>query len=266
MLLTKIFILSMIHFTSFLGLKAKYDKHILICYGRLDVTEIKNYNLLILESNHYTKKEIALLRKHNTKVIAYISLTEISKNASNYIDFNKVILKDNKNWNSSYLDLKNKNAQSLLKRQIKELVEKGFNGLFLDNIDNVGPYGFHPEMKTELLSIIKFIRKHYPKIYLIQNSGLDIIEETSTYIDEIAKESVFTSYNFETKLYKLKPKKDYLLLLKEFKHLGRKYKKSIFFIEYADSLDLKRKVQKRVKKSGVLCFISTIDLQTIPNY
>lgn len=266
MLHTKIFILSMIHLTPLLGLKTRTDKNILICYGKIDVTQIKNYDLLILEPNHYTKKEITLLKKFNTKVIAYISLTEVNKNAYNYNDFEKTILKDNPNWNSSYIDLKNKYAQNLIKNQVKELIEKGFNGLFLDNIDNVGLHGPHPEMKLELVSIIKSINKNYPSIYIVQNSGLDVLEDTYSYIDHITKESVFTDYSFETKQYKLKTKKDYLALCQKLKNLAKKYKKPIFFIEYADSLRLKKRILRRVKRSNFSCFIGTIDLQTIPNY
>lgn len=266
MLHTKVFILSMIHLIPFLGLKTRTDENILICYGKVDVTQIKNYDLLILEPNHYTKKEITLLKKFNTKVIAYISLTEVNKNARNYNDFEKVILKDNLNWNSSYIDLKNKYAQNLIKTQVKKLIEKGFNGLFLDNIDNVGLHGPHPEMKLELVSIIKFINKNYPDIYIVQNSGLDVLEETHSYIDHIAKESVFTDYNFQKKEYKLRAKKDYSVLFKQLKTLGKKYKKPIFCIEYTDSLRLKTKILRRIKRANFSCFIGTIDLQAIPNY
>lgn len=238
----------------------------LVCYGKIDVTNIKGYKLLVLEESIYTKEDIEILKKNNTKVIAYLSLAEINADAKYYSYLKDYTLGKNNLWNSFHLDLSSAKLRNKLLTITNEIIEKGFDGLFLDNIDNACMFGPNPQFKDDLIGLIKEIREQNEAIYLVQNSGLEIIERTAKYINMVALESVITHYNFETKTYGLRDKTESNKRLINLNELVDKYQLHILLIEYANTLSLFNETKNLLIKSGYSHFIGNIDLQKVPEF
>ena len=116
------------------------------------------------------KEEITIIKKNNKNVLAYISLGEVNSNASHYNLLKDNTLGKNNNWNSHYLDLKSDKTTIVLMRLIKKNLDKGFDGLFLDNIDNYSSFGPQKNQRKELIELIKKINhtKHHT-FYLYLN-------------------------------------------------------------------------------------------------
>ncbi|HDI01946.1 MAG TPA: hypothetical protein ENF78_05920 [Candidatus Bathyarchaeota archaeon] len=86
----------------------------------------------------------------------------------------------------------------LLEEAIPFIREKGFCGLFLDNLDVVELY---PWMGEGLLALVSSIRASWPDAILIQNRGFQLLEASALYINGVLFEDFGTYYNFTTGRY-----------------------------------------------------------------
>ena len=212
---------------------------VLVCYGKMKPELVKNYKYIILESKHYLPSNIRVLKSQNEKVFAYISLGEVNKNAPHY---------------------------EILMILVDELFAKGYDGLFLDNFDNFTIHGPQKEQKTAIVNLLKMIKEKYPNKSFIQNAGLDLIAETTNYVDAIAIESIATDYSFKQKKYSLREKSQYEALMNRLQSIHTTYDEPILLIEYANTPTLAKQVENRIKNSDFEYFIGNIDLQSIPNF
>lgn len=244
------------------------DKNsVLFCYGKLKANNVKNYKYVVLESLNFSSKEIKDIKQNNNKnVLSYISLGEVNSNAIHYNKLKNSTLGKNSNWDSYYLNLKDKKTREVLIQLIKDNLNKGFDGMFLDNIDNFTQFGPQKDDKYELISFLKSLKKMFPNKVFIQNAGLELLDQTHKQIDGVVLESVATSYSFKDNKYQLKDKKSFDIYIKKILAYKQKYNIKFIFIEYADSKSLYDKVTKRLLKYNIDYFIGKIDLQTIPNY
>lgn len=247
--------------------ESKVNKNsVFVCYGKIKTDLIKGYSYVILEEKHYNKEEIRLLKKQNKHVVAYISLGEVNSHASHFNLLKDNTLGKNNNWNSHYLDLSKDKTIIVLSRLIKKCLDKGFDGMFLDNIDNFTSFGPQKNQKKELLSLLKKIRQANPEAFFIQNAGFELINDTSLYVNAILFESVFTNYQFSTKKYQLREQKESEVYINKIKTVTEKYNIPILLVEYADNLELYKNVQQKINNLNVSYFIGSIDLQGIPSF
>lgn len=239
---------------------------VLICYGKLKPESIKGYNYVILESKHYLPSNIRVIKSQNEKVFSYISLGEVNANASHYTELKTHTLGRNKIWNSYYLDLKSPKTIEIIMAIVDETFSKGYDGLFLDNVDNFTIHGQQKEQKAELVGLLKKIKEKYPKKEFIQNAGIDLVPETASYLDAIAIESIATDYSFKSKRYKLRTKSEFDSQMVRLHLMNKTYKIPVILIEYADSVKLSNQVLERITPSEFDYFIGNIDLQSLPKF
>lgn len=239
---------------------------VLVCYGRLDPASIKGYSVVILESAHYNAFEIKKIKSQNEKVLAYISLGEVNKNARYYNLLKNNTLGKNSIWDSYYLNLKAGKTAEILMQVMATTLESGYDGFFLDNIDNYTQFGPQPDQKTELVQLLKTIHEAFPNKLFYQNAGLDMVAETAPYIDAVVIESIASNYTFDTKKYKLREEHDYQNYVMKLNAVNKNYNLPVVLIEYADSAKLRDAIEKRIRNLGFEYFIGNINLQTIPQF
>lgn len=247
--------------------EAKTNKNmVFVCYGKVKAELIKGYSYVILEEKHYSKEEIKIIKKNNKHLVAYISLGEVNSHASHFNLVKDNTLGKNINWNSHYLDLTKEKTIIVLTRLIKKCLDKGFDGMFLDNIDNFTSFGPQKNQKKELLSLLKKIRQANPDAFFIQNAGFEIINETAVYVNAVLFESVFTNYQFTTKSYQLREQKEVENYVNKIRTVSDTYKLPVLLVEYADNTELFQNVQLKANNLNVNYFIGSIDLQGIPKF
>ncbi len=237
---------------------------VLICYGKLKPEVILGYQTLILEPKHYFASDVRVFKKQNKEVYAYFSLGEVNVNAPHYTKLSAITTGKNEQWDSYYLDLELANTNQVLFEIIDSIFATGYDGLFLDNIDNFNQYGPQKKQKQALIQLIQKIKTKYPAKKLIQNAGLALVPETYKYISSIAIESVATAYDFKTQQYQLSSAEQWNTLSTEITAIQRKYEKPIILIEYANSSTLFTQIQVRSNTLDCSLFVGTIDLQQLP--
>ncbi|AMA50001.1 endo alpha-1,4 polygalactosaminidase [Flavobacterium covae] len=235
----------------------------LVCYGKFDVTKVSGYDLLIVESAHFTYNEVSYLKKNNKKVIAYISLGEINEGARDYKLLKSAVSEKNTDWNSYYLDIGSSKIQKILKSRIQNIFYMGYDGLFLDNIDNYTEYGVQRNLQDNLIAFVKDIKREYPNKVLVQNAGLDLVKNLYREVDYVLVESVYTDYDFREKKYLIRNNESFSERLGSIKKAMDKYKIKPLLLEYAVDENQIKKIRKRIKTQNITYSISEISLQKI---
>jgi endo-alpha-1,4-polygalactosaminidase (GH114 family) len=237
---------------------------VLVCYGKFEVEKVQGYDLVIVESSFFNFYEVAQLKKNNKKVVAYISLGEVNKNAVDYNFFKNKTLGNNTDWDSYYLDLTSEETVQFLKNKIDAILFMGYDGLFLDNIDNFCAFGAQKEHQNELLTFIDALKIKHPKSYIVQNAGLELVSKTRKNIDIILIESVITNFTFEDKKYKIREDKEAQEYLKKIDSICDPSKLPVILLEYSNSKRLNRQILKQANKTKHSFLISDINLQELP--
>ncbi len=242
------------------------NKDFIICYGKLNPKEVKGYNYVILEAQHYTREDITIFKNNNKSILAYISLGEVHPSVPYYKEMMPNTFGKNEIWGGNYLNLEKEETQKILIKAMGNLFDLGFDGVFLDNIDNFTIYGPMKDQADDLINFLKRIKQEFPSSFLMQNAGLSLLKDTSIYVNSLLIESVATAYDFENKKYKLRSKKDFIYRKEELERTTLQTNIPILIIEYVDSKKLCRKVKNRIKNKGWSYFFAKIDLQTLSNY
>jgi len=241
------------------------EKQVLFTYGDFYPKDVSGYEIVVLESAHFDSEDIEFLKQQNNTVLAYVSLGEVNESAAHFPHLKDFTLGRNKLWNSHILDIENEKTRESLMNIFEYNMKKGLDGMFLDNIDNYTVFGPTPEKIQALLDFLQTVKITFPEIYLMQNAGISIIEDTHPYIDSVAKESVVTDFDFQNKKYQLREEKVYTSLLNELKKVYTNYQVPVILIEYADTRKLKKAIEQKLEENPWTYFIGKIDLQSIPD-
>ncbi|WP_313807779.1 endo alpha-1,4 polygalactosaminidase [Flavobacterium sp.] len=239
---------------------------VFFCYGKLNPLDVKGYSYVVLESKNYAIPDVKKFKKLNGKVLAYISLGEVNSQAKYYNKLKDSVLGKNENWDSYYLNLKRNETKETLFSIIDEILADGYDGLFLDNIDNFCTFGFQASQKEELIQFISDLNTKYPNHIFIQNAGLEIIDKTSDFVDALVVESVASNFTFDDKKYKLRLQSEYDSYIRRLHQIRRKHKLTLILVEYADTKTLHDEIVKRIQRTGFMYFIGSIDLQGFPQF
>lgn len=237
-----------------------------VCYSKVSPEQVQGYKLVIIEPDFYTKAEIQALKATGTSIIAYTTLGEVDSNRWYFpLLEQQGFLGVNKNWGSSYIDISKKEVQSiLLDRVIPEIMGKGVDGLFLDTIDAVAPYGERRDLAPYMVELITKIRTLYPTATVIQNAGLFLLEETRSSLDAVLLEDVASGYSFENEMYYVKNLSDFHERYELVTSTSKKYDIPVFIIDFAESNSGISEIKSRLDTTGTPYFISNIQLSQLP--
>lgn len=231
-----------------------------------DLTKAGNqYKLLIVEPDQYSKAEADSLSTESNKVIAYVTLGEVDRNRWYYpLLEERGFLGVNENWDSPYLNLADSTTRSILLDQvIPNIMSKGFDGLFLDTVDDVAPYTERSHLQPYMQEIIAQIRSAYPDAFIVQNAGLFMLDSSHPDIDAVLIEDVATSYNFEDQTYNLKGEDDYREKVKIIEKNAALYNKPFLIIDFSDRQSLTKAVRSRLDALPYPYFIGSIQLNNL---
>ncbi len=230
-------------------------------YGLNRLERLADYDLVILQAEHYTLADMLHLRERGTLPLGYLSLSEIaaSESAAPWA------LPDARNphWNTVLVDCRSEDWQRfVVAERIPYLLQRGIQGFFLDTVDV-------PEQYAELLPgvecLLRRIRAHYPDLTLLVNRGFAVLETVAAMADGVVFES-FTTYHDGSR-YVAWTGRDLLWTARMavlVQHaLGPR---PILTIDYAapDDIALRQQAKQRAKAYGFTPFVSTYALDWLP--
>jgi len=136
------------------------------------------------------------------------------------------------------------------------------NASELERIDPIKYEG----MTSSAADLIKAIRRNYPEIKIMLNRGYDLLPLVGDVIDITLGESVYSTYNHETKNYELVNKKLYKQQVKILHNAARQFPSlHIYTLDYCDPEDEERikTIYSTQRSNGFTPFVSTIALDKL---
>jgi len=238
---------------------------IAIFYGaNPPIDELSQFDRLVLEPDNIKSNELRGLTEHGAVTYAYLSVGEVGPTRAYAAEVHdEWILGKNDVWNSKVLDLSNPGWTEFLMRRIDSLVNAGYAGLFLDTMDSYHIYAASPEQKTRqeaaLGDFIKQVKQRHAGIRLIANRGFEVLEHTGPYLEAIAAESLFASWDNSAQRYVDVPEVDRQWLLGKLNAAKKRYGLDVVSIEYLppERREEARQVATQVANLGFTPWVST---------
>lgn len=224
---------------------------------------VAKYNVFILSLN--SKGDITQITK-NHLVAGYLSLGEVDSKQTYFekINHQKFILHKNPIWPDARLvDVRDAAwHRFILDEMIPKLIEKGFNGLFLDTLDSIialeqsSPDRYNGSIES-LILLIQQIKQQYPDLKLIANNAFSILPQIDSLLEYVLAESLYTAYDFRENKYQL-AKNDYRLKLVA--DVVSNLTSKCLVLEYAVESDMISKIREMNQAYKFPLFISNIQL------
>jgi len=244
-----------------------------ICfYGEVNNKhDFSKYKLAILEQDNV--KNLDQIKEQGTICIAYVSLGEAEDyrwywDEMKHKDF---VLEENPDWEGNYyIDPRSEEwKQYFIYRVIPKVLKDGYDGLFLDTIDTAEYLEWKDEEKYKgamdaMAELIKAIRKNYPRIIIISNNGLAIIDKFAPYVDIALVEDLYTMYDFEKNEYgsqDVETTKENRQLLQK---ISREYNIPVLTLEYSDKQKEIKHIYERSRVDGFYPYVGDIHLERFP--
>lgn len=237
------------------------------------VEEIKKFDLAVLDADAHP--DLLALRDSQTALVGYVSLGEVGEYRWywNSISDKPWLLDKNPNWDSRMIDVREPEWSSLLLEQIiPRILVQGFDGLFLDTIDNAEylekyhPVKTYPGMQKAMVRLIKSIRQAFPDIYIIANRGFSLLDEIGDSINAIVAESLFTEIDFKNKTTRRLTAAEYEPVVRQLKRVQQKHDLKVYSLDYVAGTTRVGQIIEKSRLHGFIPYISTPELDTIYAY
>jgi len=241
----------------------------LCVYHRIPVEKLlaAGVDLMVIDPDAYSEKEVARLKSSGAKVVAYLSIGEAEGYRSYYSEVasSSLILSENPEWSQNYpVKYWEPVWQSILQKYARQIISKGFDGLFFDVVDAWEPFSdehdkYRSLMENLLINLVDYARSLNPNLLcIIQNSHqLFDNDELFKRIDGINQEGLYASWMpHEMDENWLREKREYLGRL-------RKKGKFVTILEYTrDSMQMTR-IRLKASMNGFVPYFSVKELDRI---
>ena len=217
-------------------------------------------NLIVIEGQSLSKKEIEKLKIGGRMVYSYLNVGSVETYRPYYRDFEDITLDIYENWpDEKWVDVsKEKWQKFVVKRLAGDLVKKGVDGFFLDNCDVY----YHYENKgvySGLKKIMKGLRS-YDKVQIINGGDVFvrklITDKKTNLIDGVNQETVFSRIiDYDNDVFSTQPTSEHNYFQRYLKAV-KKHNLSIYLLEYTKDKTLKKQIQAYCKKMKYGYYIS----------
>lgn len=230
---------------------------------KIKVKDLKEGSgIRVLEPEDYKPDDIKQIKKKGYKALGYLSIGTIEKDRSWYKEFSKYKLDRLPDWPREYYMNMQKTAwKKFLVKRGQEIMDMGFDGLWLDNLDVYSEY----KSKAEYAACYGILQK------LKELGGYNIVNGGSEFFDDTIDKgynpkALVSGYNQE-EVFSLikdysgtgkfgKQKKDDSKFYKKLIKKMIKKKVACFLLEYTKDAKLKKTIKEWCKENGASYYIS----------
>jgi hypothetical protein len=145
----------------------------------------------------------------------------------------------------------------------------GFDGIFLDTVDNVSVY---PEMFDAMVELIEDFRSQMPDAPIIMNQSFNLMRKVAPVIDGVMLEGFTTSYDWDNKRYRRNPPawddNGLQWVKRDIKPLQVKYPFQVVVLDYAEpqQTEFIQAAEDRAATFGFLHCVAPVNLDDVYHY
>ena len=181
------------------------------------------YDLLVVDGQEAKRRDVAELQSGGAVVLGYLSVGTIETYRPWYPLLKPYRLEAWKDWKGEFFArVRSAGFRHKISRRIApQLLAKGFDGLFLDNVDMIEGHRRQARGMRKLVRRISGLVRADRKLLFAQN-GYEIIDPLIPYLDGWNREDVTGSYDFERDRYRVNGRRRTRAAIRELRSVGRR--------------------------------------------
>ena len=114
----------------------KNDYGVFLNADASSLERFKRYDLIVIDAQYFTKKDIESLHQNGTKVYTYLNIGSVENFREYYKTYEKFTIGKYEHWDEEkWVDVSVPAWQKFIEQLSKKLFEKGVDGFFIDNCD-----------------------------------------------------------------------------------------------------------------------------------
>lgn len=222
--------------------------------------QLKNYDLIVIDAQYFTKSDIELLHQNGTRVYTYLNIGSIENFREYYTTYEKLTIGRYEHWDEEkWVDVADPDWQKFIEQLSQELFEKGVDGFFIDNCD-VYYYAPRESIFEGLTAILQNIMT-FDKAVIINGGDTYVTEYRERYgtIDHIMtgvnQESVWSAIDFDKGTFyeQTKETRDYYCTYLEACQADGM---DVYLLEYTTDKKLIQKIKKYCNEHDFHFYVS----------
>jgi uncharacterized protein (TIGR01370 family) len=165
------------------------------------VARLAPFDLVVVDAESTPRGRLAQLRANGSVVLGYLSVGTIERYRSWYRKAKPHRLELWGDWGEWYADVSEPGFRRLIAARVApKLLNKGFDGLFLDNVDMVEG---HPKQRLAMFRLVRRLSSlvHPRGGYLFAQNGAKAIKPVWGALDGWNREDVTSTWDFERRRY-----------------------------------------------------------------
>lgn len=244
----------------------KNDYGVFLNADASSLEHFKRYDLIVIDAQYFTKKDIESLHQNGTKVYTYLNIGSVENFREYYKTYEKFTIGKYEHWDEEkWVDVSVPAWQKFIEQLSKKLFEKGVDGFFIDNCD-VYYYAPRKSIFEGLTAILQNIMT-LKKAVIINGGDTYVTEYRERYgaVDHIMtgvnQESVWSGIDFDKGTFNEQTRETreyYSKYLEACKADGME----VYLLEYTTDEKLIQKIKKYCKEKNFHFYISnSLELQ-----
>lgn len=244
----------------------KNDYGVFLNADASSLERFKRYDLIVIDAQYFTKKDIESLHQNGTKVYTYLNIGSVENFREYYKTYEKFTIGKYEHWDEEkWVDVSVQAWQKFIEQLSKKLFEKGVDGFFIDNCD-VYYYAPRKSIFEGLTAILQNIMT-LKKAVIINGGDTYVTEYRERYgaVDHIMtgvnQESVWSGIDFDKGTFNEQTRETreyYSKYLEACKADGME----VYLLEYTTDEKLIPKIKKYCKEKNFHFYISnSLELQ-----
>lgn len=238
----------------------KNDYGVFLNADASSLKQLKNYDLIVIDAQYFTKSDIELLHQNGTKVYTYLNIGSIENFREYYTTYEKLTIGRYEHWDEEkWVDVADPDWQKFIEQLSQELFEKGVDGFFIDNCD-VYYYAPRESIFEGLTAILQNIMT-FDKAVIINGGDTYVTEYSERYgaIDHIMtgvnQESVWSAIDFDKGTFyeQTKETRDYYC---NYLEACQADGMDVYLLEYTTDKKLIQKIKKYCNEHDFHFYIS----------
>jgi polysaccharide biosynthesis protein PelA len=235
--------------------------------------EFRGYGLVVFDSDRHPP--LARMAAHGQLLLGYLSLGEIDDQRAYFPAARQegILIGRNPVWPGSYyVDVRDRRWRDRVIRQlVPAILAQGFQGVFLDTLDDPAELErrdpqAHRGMTAAAVELVRALRASFPSMTIMMNRGYELLPDVAPLIDIALGESVYTTYDFDRKAYRMVAAGEYreqVGLLQKAKRRNPAVR--LYSLDYWDPADLEgiRRIYRAERSNGFEPYVATIGLDRI---
>lgn len=235
-----------------------------------DIKYMEAYDTVVVEGQAFSKKDVSRLKEAGHTVLSYINVGSIEEYRPYYDDYSQYALDVYENWEDErWVDVTAPEWQDFVVNELAaELRDKGFDGLFVDNLD---VYFHHPS--EESFEAITSILRSFKSLgfYVSINGGdvyvtecLERYDSARDIFDAVNQETVFTKIIWDKKDKFDKQSGSEREYFQEYLEMVHEKGVDVYLLEYSKDKKMEKKVREYCDEKGYRYYVSrTLNLEVV---